>query len=129
MTRLFHDAQGIEIELIELCWRATYAFWEGSPRLANIAILGEHLARDLARFGAVPNLVQGRDERRDGDRLPPARVLCLLTSRWRPPGAEGAGRTQLVLGWFGDAGDPFAALATRLSAVRWCDHAADRRID
>ncbi|MCC6997690.1 MAG: hypothetical protein IT370_23940 [Deltaproteobacteria bacterium] len=127
--RVFRDVHGTEVTLVELCWRQTYAFWEGSPRLANIAILGNHLDRDTARWGDVPRLVVGHDQRRDGDRLPPARVLCLLTSTWLPPGAAGSGRTHLVLGWFGDDGDPFDQLAKILAGLSWRDHAAYHRVD
>ena len=127
--RVFRDVQGIDITLVELCWRETYALWEGSPRLAHIAILGSHLDRDMARWGEVPHLVIGRDQRRDGDRLPPTRVLCLLSSRWRPPDAAGFGRTQLVLAWFGDDGDPFDQLAQILAGLNWRDNAAYHRVD
>ncbi len=127
--RVFRDVHGIEITLVELCWRETYAFWEGSPRLANIAILGDHLERDLARWGDLPRLVLGCDERRGAERLPPVRVLCMLTSSWRPPNVAGHGRTQLVLGWFGDDEDLFERLASILSELSWREHAADHRVD
>ena len=139
MKKIFHDKNGISVQVNSLEWQQTYLGWlEGGPEYMNKVILTENLPQILAKWPNIPHLVFNDMEKRSlaevfGDTpgknqaegskkyLPGEMAVAYLTSTWCPD--ENSDESRLVIAWFQDSSNPFETIAKIISELDWGKHA------